>query len=180
MGLFDFLGLGVSEPGGSILDSLGVGDSSLSFLSDASRDLLGYDEPQASQAMISPGGAGGALVPYAAAGGAMVARGVSRFPMLRGAVMEWAAKGVRLTPEKLYAMLRKFGPTFLINAGILSAAAVADLMMYRATHRRRRMNPLNPRALSRATRRLCSFDRRAAKVRQRLGSLAKKKGKAFC
>lgn len=109
-----------------------------------------------------------------------MARGMSRFPMLRGAVMEWASKGVRLTPEKLYGMLRKFGPNFLISAGILSASAIADLMMYKTTHRKRRMNALNPRALSRATRRLCSFERRAAGVHKRLAHLSRRKGKAFC
>jgi hypothetical protein len=126
----------------------------------------------------SPSGlsAGGMLAPI----GGMVARGLSRFPALAGAIAGWRGKGVSLTTSKLSAMLRKFGPQFLITAGILTASAVTDLMMYNATHKRRRMNSLNPRALSRATRRLCSFENRASKVHRVLSGLSKRKFKAAC
>jgi hypothetical protein len=102
----------------------------------------------------------------------------ARFPALYTAIMTWRSQGIKIGAETLYNMARKFGPQFLIAAGILSAQAVTELMLYRATRRRRRMNALNPRALSRATRRLCSFERRSAKVHRILSSLSKKKSYA--
>jgi len=108
----------------------------------------------------------------AGAVGGMISRGLARFPALLASIMSWRGRGVSLTVPKLMGMMRKFGPTFLITAGVLTAQAVTDLMMYSATHRRRRMNSLNPRALSRATRRLCSFQSRASRVSSVLSTLA--------
>lgn len=178
MGLFDWF----SESGSSSL----LGDGLGSGLVDA---VLGADDyidneyiaptpvsyAQPVRAINSPTGlAGGtSLMP-------MVSRGLSRFPKLLGALTSWRARGVSLTVPKLSAMLRKFGPSFLVTAGILAADAVTELLMYNASHKRRRMNSLNPRALSRATRRLCSFEHRAAKVHRTLSSLSKKKYARAC
>jgi hypothetical protein len=51
--------------------------------------------------------------------------------------------------------------------------ALTELMLSRGTKRRRRMNPLNPHALSRSVRRLNSFQRRATKVQASLGRISK-------
>jgi len=133
---------------------------------------ISYAQPVRS--INSPTGLGStALIP-------MITRGLSRFPNLLASMQSWRLKGISLTVPKLMVMMRKFGPNFLISAGILAAGAVTELMMYQATHKRRRMNSLNPRALSRATRRLCSFEHRAAKVHRTLSGLSKRKSKAFC
>jgi hypothetical protein len=52
-------------------------------------------------------------------------------------------------------MLKRFGPEVLITGGILSAAAVSELMVAGPGHRR--MNPGNVKALRRSMRRLESF-----------------------
>lgn len=186
MGLFDWFS---SDSGDSLLGNLFGGDggglgSELVNASLGVGDYLDneYQAPSAtpvrqvtSSASAMPV-AMGSLLPSA-----MVTRGLARFPNLLMALQGWRGKGVSLTTSKLSAMLRKFGPNFLVTAGILTAGAVTDLLMYNASHRRRRMNPLNPRALSRATRRLCSFERRAARVHSSLAQVARRgKRKAFC
>jgi hypothetical protein len=122
-----------------------------------------------------PSGGMPALLPSS-----MVTRGLARFPQLLASMQSWRARGVSLTVPKLLAMMKKFGPNFLVSAGIIAAGAVTELLMYQASNKRRRMNALNPRALSRATRRLCSFEHRASKVHRTLAHLSKGKRKAFC
>lgn len=95
-----------------------------------------------------------------------------RFPRLAAAIARWRGAGVAVTPAKLWTLVRRFGPQFLIAAGILSLEELTELMLHQATHKRRRMNVLNPRALSRSTRRLCGFERRAARVSETLRGLA--------
>lgn len=182
MGLFDWFS---SDSGDSLLGNLFGGDggglgSELVNASLGVGDYLDneYQAPSTTpvrQIVAQPAGMP-ALLPSG-----MVSRGLARFPNLLASMQRWRGQGVSLTTSKLSAMLRKFGPNFLVTAGILTAGAVTDLLMYNASHRRRRMNPLNPRALSRATRRLCSFERRAARVHQSLSQVARRgKRKAFC
>lgn len=107
---------------------------------------------------------------------AIVNKGASRFPLLYGALQIWRSRGVRLTVEKLWSMARRFGPQFLVSAGILSLGALTELMLAHGTKKRRRMNTLNPHALQRSVRRLAGFQRRAAKVNALLGHVAKRRG----
>lgn len=81
----------------------------------------------------------------------------NRFPNLAAGLNALKLAGKNVTRSQLYSMLKRFGPDFLITAGILSAAAVAELMM--AGPGRRRMNPANSKALRRAARRIKSFHR---------------------
>src|SRR2546428_14147981 len=91
-------------------------------------------------------------------------RGIaSRFPLLWGAIQVWRGRGVSMTAEKLWGLVRRFGPQLLITAGVLSAGALSELLLWRTSRHRRRMNVLKPQALRRATRRLLRFVRRAAK-----------------
>lgn len=98
-----------------------------------------------------------------------------QFPALYTAIMTWRGKGIRIGINSLWALLKKFGPGFLVSAGILSAQAITELVLARSTRKRRRMNVLNPRALSRSTRRLVGFERRAAKVSAALSHLGKRR-----
>jgi len=59
-------------------------------------------------------------------------------------------------------MLKRFGPELLISGGILTAAAVNELML--AGPGTRRMNPTNVKALRRSVRRIESFHHLCRKV----------------
>lgn len=123
-----------------------------------------------------------AVIPTAAAAApairsvATVGRGFfNRFPNLATGIQRWRNMGKPVTRAKLYSMLKRFGPEFLISGGILTAAAVNELMMAGAGTRR--MNPGNAKALRRACRRVESFHKlcvRADKLRNRGRSRARK------
>jgi len=81
----------------------------------------------------------------------------NKWPNLATAIQKMRNAGHNITRSKLHSMLKRFGPDFLITAGIMSAAAVAELALAGPGHRR--MNPANARALRRATRRIKSFHR---------------------
>lgn len=97
----------------------------------------------------------------AVVGGAMatVGRGFfQRFPNLATAIQKFRNAGMRqVTRPRLYGMLRRFGPELLISGGILSAAAISELMV--AGPGTRRLNPANVKALRRSVRRIESFHR---------------------
>lgn len=97
-------------------------------------------------------GVGGAV----ARSGAAVGRSFfNKWPNLATAIQKLRNAGQNVSRSKLHSMLKRFGPQFLVTAGILSAQAVAELMMAGPGHRR--MNPANAKALRRATRRIKSF-----------------------
>lgn len=78
-----------------------------------------------------------------------------KYPNLATAIQGLRNMGRKVTRGQLYSMLKRFGPEILISAGILTAAAVSELMV--AGPGRRRMNPGNVSALRRSMRRLESF-----------------------
>lgn len=89
-------------------------------------------------------------------GGAIVGRRFfNKWPNLATAIQRLRNAGQRISRSQLYGMLKRFGPEFLIGAGILTAAAVNELAMAGPGHRR--MNPANVKALRRSMRRLNSF-----------------------
>jgi hypothetical protein len=91
----------------------------------------------------------------------------NRYPNLATSIQALRNAGKNVTRKNLYSMLKRFGPDFLISAGILSAAAVSELMV--AGPGTRRMNPGNVKALRRSLRRLESFHhlcQRADKLRR--------------
>jgi hypothetical protein len=79
----------------------------------------------------------------------------NKFPNLATAIQGYRNMGKNVTRSKLYSLMKRFGPDFLITGGILTAAAVSELAM--AGPGRRRMNPGNVKALRRAHRRMKSF-----------------------
>lgn len=97
-------------------------------------------------------------------GGAMARTGATvgrsffnRWPALAVGIQKLRNAGQNVTRAKLYAMVKKFGPEFIISGGILTAAAVNELMLAGPGHRR--MNPANHKALRRSIRRVQSFHR---------------------
>jgi hypothetical protein len=91
----------------------------------------------------------------------------AKYPNLATAIQGLRNAGKNISRKQLYSMLRRFGPDFLIGAGILTAAAVSELMV--AGPGTRRMNPGNVKALRRSLRRLESFHhlcQRADKLRR--------------
>jgi len=78
-----------------------------------------------------------------------------KYPNLATAMQGLRNMGRKVTRGQLYSMLRRFGPEILISGGILSAAAISELMVAGAG--RRRMNGCNPKALNRAARRIKMF-----------------------
>jgi len=92
------------------------------------------------------------------AAGAVVGRSFfQKWPNLAVAIQKMRNAGQNVSRSKLYSMLKRFGPDFLITAGILTAAGVSELALAGPGHRR--MNPANSKALRRAQRRLKSFHR---------------------
>ena len=88
--------------------------------------------------------------------GALVGRGFfNRFPNLATAIQQLRNRGMNVKRSQLYSMLKRFGPEVLVTGGLLTAAAVNELMV--AGPGRRRMNPGNVHALRRSMRRLESF-----------------------
>lgn len=90
-------------------------------------------------------------------------RFAQKFPNLAVAIQKFRNLGYnKVTRAYLWNLLKRFGPEFIISVGILSAAAVTELMM--AGPGRRRMNPANPKALRRAARRIKGFHRMCSHV----------------
>jgi hypothetical protein len=79
----------------------------------------------------------------------------NKFPNLATAIQGYRNMGKKVTRAKLYSLMKRFGPDFLISGGILTAAAVSELAM--AGPGRRRMNPGNIKALRRSHRRMKAF-----------------------
>lgn len=170
MALFEDLFGGESSTATEALGDLGLG----SYIPKAFDWFAGDDEAAAQPPAVTPASYS---IPMAASmpqlaplvGGLMGL--ASRFPALYTAIMGLRARGIRASAEMLYTLMRRWGPGALVGMGILSMQAVSELMMYRATRKRRRMNSLNPRALSRATRRLVAFERRSSKVMSALSGI---------
>lgn len=78
-----------------------------------------------------------------------------KYPNLATSMQGLRNMGRKVNRGQLYSMLRRFGPEILISGGILTAAAVSELMVAGAG--RRRMNGCNPKALNRAARRIKMF-----------------------
>lgn len=103
-------------------------------------------------------------------GGGMLgaARGVGRsffqkYPNLGTAIQKYRNAGMsKVTRGRLYSMVRRFGPEMIITGGILTAAAVNELML--AGPGTRRMNPANVKALRRSVRRMESFHKLCGSV----------------
>jgi len=110
-------------------------------------------------------GGGGVPAPVPGTGqggilGRYLQRGVGRsffnkWPNLATAIQKMRNAGQNVSRSKLYSMLKRFGPEFLVTGGILTAAAVQELALAGPGHRR--MNPANSKALRRSIRRVVSF-----------------------
>ncbi len=99
-----------------------------------------------------------AAVPAIARGAATVGRSLfNRFPNLATGIQRLRNAGQNVSRAKLYSVMKRFGPEFLISGGLLTAAAVQELAV--AGSGRRRMNPANAKALRRSVRRIESFHR---------------------
>lgn len=78
-----------------------------------------------------------------------------KFPNLATAMQQLRDRGQAIKRSQLYSLLRRFGPELLITGGLLTAAAVSELMV--AGPGRRRMNAGNAHALRRSLRRVEAF-----------------------
>lgn len=179
MGLFD----GLVD---SVFDSFGldtVGDIAGQFTSNFLGGFSGQQPAQQLMPSYSPplvyGGvqayptAAGAVPPAVVAAAGAVARYIPKwsvvYPALWQAIQKMLGQGIKgVTVEKLWSMLKRFGPAVLST--MIGAAAVADLIAYKTVRKRRRMNPANAKALRRSLRRLHSFDRLSSRVKTQLGT----------
>lgn len=179
MGLFDSFSLfdDASDFGGlgtSILDIgqtvLGGFASNLNLGVPTSYPVQSFPQPMPGPAYPTAAG----QVPMAArAAAAGIAAWSVRYPALWQALQKLRAQGTKATIEKLYSMLKSYGPATLST--VIGAAAVADLISYRVSHKRRRMNVANTHALRRSLRRLRGFDHLAGRVKMQLASSCRKK-----
>lgn len=92
---------------------------------------------------------------------------VSRFPNLYSSIVALSQQfGRRFTPEMVWRMLKQQGPGMVV--GLIGAAAMNELFVWKTTHKTRRMNPANTKALRRSLRRLKSFDKLSGRVSSQL------------
>lgn len=163
MGLFDDFSFdfgSVVDFTGDMLDKFTVSDltdlASTGFQAYNALQPTGGGQaiPVMSKVPAVVGAVGGAV----ARTGGVVGRGFfNKWPNLATAIQKMRNAGQNVSRSKLYSMLKRFGPEFLVTAGIMSAAAVSELALAGPGHRR--MNPANSKALRRAQRRLKSFHR---------------------
>jgi len=150
---------------GQILSSFSGAPQTSGLLSSFSGYNLGAGSPFGGQTTMQPTPVMSTGVQALARAGAVVGRGFfNKFPNLATAIQGYRNMGKNITRAKLYSLMRRFGPELLISGGILSAAAVSELMM--AGPGRRRMNPGNVKALRRSLRRLESFDKLCHRVQR--------------
>ena len=109
-----------------------------------------------------------AMAPQIGTGALAIGRSLAtRFPQLWAGLMALGQQfGKRFTPEMMLGMLRKYGPNMVV--GLIGAAALNELIVWSSTHKRRRMNVANTRALRRSVRRLKGFDRLSHRVSAQL------------
>jgi len=101
-----------------------------------------------------------------------VARWAMSFPALWQAIQQIRANyRVPMTVEKLWTMMRTAGPA--VVTGLIGAQALNELFVYHSTHKRRRMNVANTKALRRSVRRLKGFDRLSHRVTAQLGRVGR-------
>jgi len=92
-----------------------------------------------------------------------VARWAMQFPNLWQALQRIRANyRVAISVDKLWGMVKSMGPQVIV--GLIGAAALQELFVYHSTHKRRRMNVANTKALRRSVRRLRGFDRLSHRV----------------
>jgi len=166
MGLFDSLGDfswdSFTDFGSSLIDETDWG-SMLSTGWEIGQNFLPQPggNAQAIQVMSKvpqiAGAAAGAAGAIAKVGPTVGRTFFNKFPNLAVAIQKMRNAGQNVSRSKLYSMLKRFGPEFLVSAGILTAGAVAELALAGPGHRR--MNPANSKALRRSVRRIKSFHR---------------------
>lgn len=147
---------------GSYLGGSGGGSPSAgpSFPLNYSYPAQSYTVPEYTPVM--------AQAPMIVGGAAMIGRSLmTRFPNLYASVVALSQQfGRRFTPEMIWRMLKQQGPGMVV--GLIGAGAMNELFVWKTTHKTRRMNPANARALRRSMRRLKSFDRLASRVNVQL------------
>lgn len=130
--------------------------NAISNVANTASQFIPAKQPVQSLPMPTPIPTMAAAAPAMRAVGAVVARGFfSKFPNLAVKIQKYRNMGMNVTRGKLYSMMRRFGPEFLVTAGILTAVEINELAL--AGSGRRRMNPGNTKALRRSMRRLESF-----------------------
>lgn len=95
------------------------------------------------------------MAPAVAAGTAVTRGFFSKFPNLSVGLQQLRNRGIRVNRSRLHSILKRFGPEVLVTGGILTAAAVNELMLAGPGHRR--MNVGNVKALRRSMRRVEGF-----------------------
>jgi len=150
-----------------ILGGVGVSD----FLGGAGslgQDVSGFFTEQVSgPPMVVPRG-GSSLPP-------MVGMMIRKMPPIVQSAIAKMARALQrrgITVQAAIALGRRIGIPGLVALG-LTIAEIAALFLWGSTHRRRRMNVLNPKALSRSTRRLLGFQRRAGRVEMALSGICR-------
>lgn len=150
-------GLGTLISGGTAGQALGSFLPSLGNIGGGAP--ISSTNPFAVQTMgVAPRIVGPALGAVRAVG----KRFFDKYPNLATAIQGYRNMGKNITRAKLYSLLKRFGPELIISGGILTAAAVSELMV--AGPGRRRMNPGNVKALRRSMRRLESFHHLCVRV----------------
>ena len=107
-----------------------------------------------------------AAVPAVMGAAGAIAGWMRTYPALGLAIQKFRAQRIPMSVERLWSQLKRFGPATLTT--MIGAQAVQELIMYKATHKRRRMNVANTKALRKSLRRLHGFETLSHRVTQQL------------
>jgi hypothetical protein len=173
---------------------VGLFDDVSSLFSTAVGDIFGPPAPDSGPELGGSGSGGYPSFPmtqprpvYQHVGSAMpviagVARWAMSFPNLWQAIQQIRANyRIPMTVDKLWSLAKSAGPQVLV--GIIGAAALQELFVYHSTHKRRRMNVANTKALRRSVRRLKGFDRLSHRVSaqlSRVGGRSRRRSSSRC
>lgn len=170
MGLFDDISSVFSGAVSSVLGSSGSYLGGSDFGGPSSSSFLPVTYQPEYPVMSQPVQA----LPMAAGALAVGSKLAQRFPALWAALSALSQRfGTLISADRLWSMFKQFGPGIAVMIG---ADALNELMVWRATHKRRRMNVANTKALRRSVRRLKGFDRLSHRVSSQLSRVAHRRG----
>jgi hypothetical protein len=172
MGLFDGISNLFDTAVSNVTDLFGSGDQSQSYVGGLSVPGAPvpvsympaysvqptYDVPMAQPVMST--------VPQVVGGA--ISRGLAMYPALAAYLSRFKDRSAAL--NQLWSFVQKWGPSAM--AAMVGAQVITDLLSYKTTHKRRRMNVANTKALRRSIRRLKGFDRLSVRVHAQLGRAA--------
>jgi hypothetical protein len=176
MGIFDSISSLFDTAIGDVLGTASgsyLGGSNAGSPSTLSVNYPPYMPQTFNEPIYQPVMAGSSMVPMIVGAG----RSLMRFPSLAAAITALGQQfGKRFTPEMIWRMIKSGGPGLV--AGLIGAQAMNELFVWKSTHKGRRMNVANTKALRRSLRRLKGFEKLSSRVSAQLARTSHRRGRS--